>query len=172
MSDTTDTIEAPGPIFEAILTPHRSMSRRGMFIVFGLMAAGSMLVNGLMYYLGALPVIGFDVVDLLLAIMLYAMNMRGGRASEVILLTEDGLTITRTSPRGRRNQIAMAPGWLRVQLEETAGSNPVLSIVNREAKHIVGTDLGEAERRDLAEALKAAFTRLRSPRFDNPQTRN
>jgi uncharacterized membrane protein len=172
MSETTDDGLGPRPIFEAILTPHRSMSRRGMYVVFGLMAAGSLLVTGLMYFLGAFPVIGFNAADLILAIALYSMNMRGARASEVILLTEAGLTITRTTPGGRRTQVAMAPGWLRVQLEENAGSNPILSIANREGRHIVGLALGEVERRDLAEALREAFARLRSPRFDNPQTRD
>ncbi|MDD2878127.1 MAG: DUF2244 domain-containing protein [Acidiphilium sp.] len=172
MSTMTDNTPGATAIFEAILTPHRSMGRRGMFVVFGVMAAGSLLVTCLMYFLGAFPVIGFNGADLILAIVLYNMNMRGGRASEVILLTNERLTITRTTPRGQRNEISMAPGWLRVQLDENTGSNPILSIVNRDTRHIVGTALGEAERRDLAEALKAAFARLRSPRFDNPQTRD
>ncbi len=172
MSDTIAADLGPPPIFEAILTPHRSMDRRGMYVVFGVMATGSFLVTSLMYFLGAFPVIGFNGAELILAIVLYSMNMRGARASEVILLTEAGLTITRTTPRGRRTQVSMAPGWLRVQLEENAGSNPILSIANREGRHIVGMALGEAERRDLAAALGDAFARLRSPRFDNPQTRN
>ncbi|MCF3947173.1 DUF2244 domain-containing protein [Acidiphilium sp. AL] len=171
MAETIEHAIAAPPIFQAVLTPYRSMGRRGMFVVFGLMAAGSLLVTSLMYVLGAFPVIGFNGADLILAITLYAMNMRAARASEVILLTNDGLTITRTTPRGRRSVVTMAPAWLRVQIEENAGSNPIVTIVNRDARHIVGADLGEAERRDLAEALRGAFARLHSPRFDNVQTR-
>lgn len=172
MGSMSETDGPTLPLFEAILTPHRSMSRRGMYVVFGLMAAGSLMVTSLMWSLGAFPVIGFNGVDLILAITLYSMNMRGGRACEAILLTAEQLTITRTTPRGRRNVVTMAPGWLQVQLDENAGSNPILSIVNRDTRHIVGLHLGEAERRDLAEALRAAFARLRSPRFDNVQTRD
>lgn len=161
----------PAPVFEAVLTPHRSMSRRGMYVVFGLLAAGSLLVTSLMWALGAIPVIGFNGADLILAVTLYAINMRGGRASEVILLTEEGLTITRTTPAGQRSQVAMAPAWLRVIVEERAGSNPVISIANREARQVVGMALGGAERRDLADALRGALARLHSPRFDNPQLR-
>lgn len=142
-----------------------------MFIVFGLMATGSFLVTSLMYELGAFPVMGFNGADLILAILLYVMNMRAGRASEVILLTEDGLTITRTTQRGKRSVVTMAPAWLRVLVEEKTGSIPLIVIANREARHIVGATLGEAERRDLAEALRGAIARLHSPRFDNPQTR-
>lgn len=160
------------PVFEAILTPHRSMGRRGMFVVFGLMATGSLLVTSLMWVLGAVPVIGFNGADLILAVTLYSMNMRGGRASEVILLTDERLTITRTTPGGRRSEVSMTPAWLRVVVEEKAGSNPIISIVNREARHIVGMALGEADRRDLADALRGAFDRQRSPRFDNPQLRD
>lgn len=142
-----------------------------MFVVFGLMAAGSLLVNSLMYILGAIPVIGFDVADLVLAAVLIAMNLRGARASEVITLTEERLTITRTTPGGRRGAVSMAPHWLRVDVEEQAGTNPIVAIVGRDARHVVGMALGAEERRDLAQALRAGFARLRAPRFDNPQTR-
>lgn len=163
----------PGrPIFEAILTPHRSMSRRGMFVVFGIMAAGSAFVTSLMWFLGAMPVIGFNGADLILAITLYAMNMRGARASEVILLTDEMLTITRTTPGGRKSEVRMSSGWLRVDIEEIAGSTPIVAVVNREGRQIVATALGDAERRDFAAALKEAIHRMRSPRFDNPQTRD
>lgn len=163
---------AERPVFEAILTPHRSMSRRGMFAVFGIMAAGSLLVTSLMWSLGAVPVIGFNGADLILAVTLYAINMRGGRASEVILLTDEALTITRTTAGGKKSVVRMSSGWLRVHVEERPGSNPVISVVNREARHIVAMALGNAERRDFATALKEAIHRMRSPRFDNPQTRD
>ena len=35
----------------------------------------------------------------------------------------------------------------------------------------VGAELGEAEKRDLAEALNLALHRHRNPVFDNPQLR-
>ena len=159
------------PIFQAVLTPHRSMSRRGMFVVFGVMATGSLLVTSLMWRLGAMPVIGFNGADLILAVTLYGMNMRGAKASEVIVLTDEALTITRTTPGGRRSEVRLEAGWLRVDVEEQAGTNPIVSVANREARHIVGLALGDAERRDFADALKAAIHRMRSPRFDNPQTR-
>lgn len=171
MADISEPLPRSRPIFEAVVTPHRSMTTRGMYAVFALMAAGSLLITSLMYFIGALPVIGFDFGDLILAVTLLGMNMRAARASEVIILTEDRLTITRTNPRGQRREISMTCNWLRADLDEKAGSNPVLSIANRESRHIVGLALGEAERRDLASALRAAFDRQRSPRFDNPQTR-
>lgn len=110
------------PIFEAILTPYRSMGRRGMFVVFGIMAAGSLLVTSLMWALGAMPVIAFNGADLVLAITLYAMNMHGAKASEVILLTDQTLTITRTTARGRKSVERMSSGWLRVEVQEKAGA--------------------------------------------------
>ncbi|HQT59866.1 MAG TPA: DUF2244 domain-containing protein [Acidiphilium sp.] len=173
MSDIASTAVAPPGrlIFQAMLTPHRSMSRRGMFVVFGLMAVGSLLVTSLMWRLGAVMVIGFNGADLLLAVTLYAMNMRAAKASEAIVLTDEALTITRTTPGGRRSEVRLAPGWLRVEIEEQPGSNPLVWVANREARHIVGLALGDAARRDLAGALREAIQRMRSPRFDNPQTR-
>lgn len=172
MSEQMSTPMPGQPVFEAILTPYRSMSRKGMFVVFAIMAAGSAFVTSLMWILGAMPVIGFNGADLILAITLYAMNMRGARASEVILLTDETLTITRTTAGGKQSVVRMSSGWLRVDIEERPGSVPIVAVVNREARHIVAAALGDAERRDFAAALKQAVQRMRSPRFDNPQTRN
>jgi len=139
--------------------------------VFAMMVAASLLVNSLMFFLGAFPVIGFNGAELILAVTLYAVNLRAARASEIILLTPERLTVTRVDPRGRRSETVLAPYWLSVRLEERKGSVPVLAIVGRRQRCVVGSHLGEAEKRDLAQALQAAFNRLRSPRFDNPQTR-
>lgn len=160
------------PIFEAVLKPHRSIGRRGMIVAICIMLGGSAIVTSLMYELGAFPVMGFNGAEMVLAIWLYTMNMRAARASEVIRLSESSLVITRTDPRGRSVSSEYPPYWLSVQLEERPGTLPILVIVGRGVRHVIGADLGEAERRDLAEALRRAFARLRDPRFDNPQTRD
>ncbi|HET9146697.1 MAG TPA: DUF2244 domain-containing protein [Acetobacteraceae bacterium] len=160
------------PVFEAILRPHRSLSRRGVWVVIALMLGGSAWVSSLMFLLGALPVIGFNVAEMGLAIYLFRLNIRAARASEIILLTESALTVSRTDLKGRRREVSFEPYFLSATLEERRGSVPVLALTGRGVRHVIGASLGDAEKRDLAQALAAALRRWRTPRFDNPQLRD
>ena len=164
--------ESAAPLFEAILTPYRSISRRGVAAAFVLLAVAVLLVNVLMVHLGALPVLGFSGAEFVLLVIFYAINLRAARAGETIVFTPERLTVTRTDSRGRRSETVLSPYWLSVTLEERPGTTPVLAIVGRREHCVVGSHLGEAERRDLARTLEAVFRRMRSPSFDNPQTRN
>jgi uncharacterized membrane protein len=160
------------PLFQAILRPHRSLSRRGVWIVIGLMLAGSAWVSSLMFLLGAFPVVGFNVAEMGLAIYLFRLNIRAARATEVIMLTEDALTVCQTDMKGRRREFSFQPYFLKLSLEERPGSVPVLALTARNTRQIIGAALGDAEKRDLAAALAAALRRWRSPVFDNPQLRD
>jgi uncharacterized membrane protein len=159
------------PLFQAILRPHRSLSRRGVWMAIGLMLAGSAWVSSLMFLLGAFPVVGFNVAEMALAIYLFRLNIRAARATEVIMLTENALTVRQTDMKGRSREFAMPPYFLKVSLEERQGSVPVLALTARGTRQVIGAALGEAEKRDLAAALATALRRWRSPDFDNPQLR-
>ena len=149
--------------------PHRSLSRRGLrrlLIAIGLLCG----INAAVFiYLGAWPVSGFSGVELLLAAVLLRINAMAGRASELLLLTEDALRVVRTDPKGRRAECVLPPAWLTVQLEERPGRVPGLWLGARGVREEVARSLGEEEKRDLAMALRAALHLWRNPRFDNPQ---
>jgi uncharacterized membrane protein len=114
---------------------------------------------------------GFTGLELVLAAFLLRLNARAARGSEMLLLTEAGLRVIRTSPDGVRRERTLSPAWLNLLVEERPGRVPGLLLVARETRVEIGRDLGEAEKRDLAEALGGALDRLRNPRFDNPQLR-
>jgi uncharacterized membrane protein len=158
-------------MFEAVVRPHRSLSGRAMILVILGMLAGSLTVTSLMFLLGAWPVIGFNGADIALAGFLMWLNMRAARARETITLTESQLRVTRMDVQGRRQAFSMQPYWLNVVLEERAGTVPKLWLCARGVNHEVARQLGEAQKRDLAEALTRAVHRGRNPSFDNPQLR-
>ncbi len=137
-------------LFEAVVRPHRSLSRRGVFTLIGFMLAGSLIVTSLMALLGAWPVIGFNGADLMLAVFLLWLNVRAARAVEIISLSQSGLLVTRTDQRGRRASFTLAPYWLHAVLQERAGTVPRLVLSARGKNVEVGRQLGEAEKRDLA----------------------
>lgn len=157
------------PIFEAVIVPHRSLSRRGMAVLIGALCTLSGLAATIFWWLGAWPIAGFSGGEITLAVFLLRWNARSARASEMLLLTESGLSVTRTDPRGRRTERTLPAAWLNVVLEEVPGRVPRLVLATRGIREEVGGSLGEVEKRDLAEALRAALHRWRNPVFDNPQ---
>lgn len=163
---------SPPIMFEAVIVPHRSLSRRGLLTVIAALCCLSMLITTLFWYLGAWPVAGFNGAELLLGILLLRHNARGSRASEVLLLSEQGLRIIRTDMRGVRSEAMLPATWLRVQLIEQPGRIPALLLSASGRRTEVAASLGEAEKRDLAAALSEALHRWRNPRFDNPQLRD
>jgi uncharacterized membrane protein len=159
-------------LFEAVVKPHRSLSRRGLFTLIGCMLAGSLCVTSLMALLGAWPVIGFNGADIALAVFLVWLNVRAGRAHETIMLGEAALYVTRTDARGRIVQFVLPPYWLNVVLKERPGTVPKLLLAARGQVTEIARYLGEDQKRDLAAALTHALHNWRNPLFDNPQLRN
>ena len=155
--------------FEAVIIPHRSLTRAGLRWLVGFICLLSTLVSLGLFYLGAWPVIAFNGAEIALAVVLLRRNARASRASEMLLLSEEGLRVVRTDMAGRRVERRLQPAWLRAELEERAGRVPALWLSGRGSRMEVGAELGEAEKRDLAAALAAALHRHRNPRFNNPQ---
>ncbi len=157
------------PVFEAVIVPHRSLTRRGLAILIVILATLCSLIGLRFWLMGAWPVACFGVVEIGLAASLLLLNARRARASELILLSEDALRIVRTDMRGRRKESVLPVGWLNALLEELPGRVPRLLLVAHGLREEIATSLGEAEKRDLSVALAQALHRLRNPRFDNPQ---
>lgn len=155
--------------FEAVIIPHRSLSRVGLQWVVGAILVLSTGISFGLWMVGAWPAVAFNCIEIALAVVLLRRNARASRACEMLLLSGDGLRIVRTDMGGRRTERTLQPGWLRTDLEERPGRAPALWLADRGFRMEVGAELGEAEKRDLADALQAALYRLRHPRFDNPQ---
>ena len=156
-------------LFEALIVPHRSLSRRGLRLLLagiGVVCAADGVMFGLLH---AWPVCGFAGLELVLAALLLRLSALGARASEWLLLTPEALSVVRIDRQGRRQERTLPPGWLTVQIEERPGRVPALWLGSHGVREEVGRFLGEAEKRDLARALAAALHRWRNPVFDNAQ---
>ena len=153
------------PRFEAIITPHRSLGPAGLKrLVAFILILSSGLSTGL-WLIGAWPAVAFNGIEIGLALVLLYRHNRDRRTTERLVLDHDGLTIHRDRQPPRRLDAA----WLQAVLDERPGRTPALLLVNRGHRMEVASDLGEAEKRDLAQALRAALHQLRHPTFDNPQ---
>ncbi|MDE2333678.1 MAG: DUF2244 domain-containing protein [Rhodospirillales bacterium] len=159
------------PIFEAVVTPHRSLGPRGVRLV-GMAILFSCSVNAtLAWLLGAWPVAIFAAVELGLASYLFRLGARV-QVEERLVLTEARLTIQRWDRAGQVVRLDLPTAWLRVALEDRPARVPALVLRGRFRPVEVGGSLGELEKRSLAEALAEAIHELRHPTFDNPQLRS
>jgi uncharacterized membrane protein len=159
----------PTLLFEAQLEPHHSLTARGLAILLGGLGLASLSVTTMFWFLGAWPIAGFNGCEMVLAALLLRAHVRSRRAREVLLLTDQGLRILRFDENGRRQERHLPTAWLNVALEERQGRVPGLYLGSHGRREEVARMLGEAEKRDLAEALKGALHRLRHPVFENPQ---
>ncbi len=151
------------PIFEARITPHRSLSRRGLRTLLGAISFAATGTAAIFLWLGAWPVLGFSGAEIGLAAFLLHRHARGARASETLLLTDRALIIRRADAAGRGSETRLAPAWLRVAMEERPGRVPRLLLRSHGRATEIATMLGEAEKRDLAGALAAALAHWPTP---------
>lgn len=159
------------PSFEALITPHRSLGPAGLRRLIAFILTLSAVISTVLWFAGAWPVIGFNGAEITLAIVLLRRNARQRHSSERLLLSGSGLRVLRTDPAGRQRERILQGAWLNAVLQERPGRTPTLLLVHRGHQLEVGADLGETEKRHLAEALRAALYRQRNPVFNNPQLR-
>ena len=172
--------------FQALITPHRSLSLTGLRVLLGAVLLSCVVSAGVFAAVGAWPVGVFAGAELLLAAWLFHLHMRAARASELLLLSAEGLRVVRTSADGVVTAHLLPVDWMTVRLEERPGRVPALLLlghgrreaigrkaIGREAigREEIGQELGAEAKISLAEALADALHRRRHPKFDNPQLR-
>ncbi len=164
-------VSAPAPIFEALIVPYRSLTRKGVTIIVVSLLVLSAAVALRFWLVGAWPIAAFSLVDVPLVGLLLTINMQRARASELIMLSSHELTVIRTDPAGRRKQVSLPSAWLRVDLQAGRGiPRVIVSSHGRDCE--VGAFLHEPQKLSLFEGLRDALHRARNPQFDNPQLRD
>ena len=162
MAMSEQSSNAPHVLYDAVLTPHRSLPPQG-FVVLMLALATVSFGVGLAFVLnGAWPVTPFFGVDVALVYAAFRISYRRARLREELRLTEESLTVERVSARGQRRRWRFQPFWLRVTLEEKDEHSNRLVLSSHGRSLVVGSFLGPAERRGVAGALTDALARWRA----------
>lgn len=162
-SDTTAPrpADAPAPLFDAILAPHRSLGPRGFLIVmFGVSAIS--FTAGIVFLLkGAWPIFGFFGLDVLLVYLAFRASYRSARLYETVRLTDDSLEVRRVTPSGRQTEWRLQPNWLRVELDDPPKHDSELVLTTHGERVAIGAFLTPEERVNFAKSLRAALTAWR-----------
>lgn len=152
---------APPLHFDAVVTPHRSLSRKGFIIVMSLVA-GVNFAAGLLFLLhGAWPVFGFCGLDVALVYWAFRANYRAARAHETVQMSDDELRVRRVDRKGRARAWSFQPYWVRLELHEYPDESTELFLVSHGKALEVAHVLSPAERLDFARELRAALRSLK-----------
>jgi uncharacterized membrane protein len=149
-------------LFSAILTPHRSLSGAGFFV---LMLAVSIVsfASGLFFFIvGAWPVVGFLGLDVLLIYWAFRMSYRRAEAFEEVTVTPSELTVRNVSHRGKVREYVLNPVWVRLETKAHAEFGiERLFLVSYGRRFPVAAFLGPQEKAGFAAALSAALGEAR-----------
>ncbi|WP_420102815.1 DUF2244 domain-containing protein [Bosea sp. (in: a-proteobacteria)] len=153
---------AARPVFDATITPHRSLGRSGFRIVMTLVCLASIVSSVPFIVLGAWPVAGFFGLDVLALFIAFHVNFRHARAFERIVVTPLEIWLRKVSHHGREAVWRFNPAWTRLerQTDEDYGLM-ALALVSRGQRVPVAGELSPAERAGFADALGAALASAR-----------
>ncbi len=158
-----EPLSGAGPVlFDAVLTPHRSLPPAGFRLLVGGLVALACLAGLLFLLLGAWPVLGFFGLDIALLALCFHLNYRQGRRRERLRLTPNALTVERMSAAGRVEQVRLPPWWLRVEIDRSGARPGPLTLATHGRRETVGAFLAPYERVEVAEALRQALAPLRA----------
>lgn len=154
----TDGNLADPVLFEARLSPYRSLSLKGFNVLMILLGIMSFVVGVVFLSLGAWPVFGFFGLDVLLLWFALRVNYRDADAYEDIRMTPVELHVRQVSKHGERRDTEFNPRWTRLEKDEDefAGVTKV-ALVSRGFPLVVGSFLPPFYKKELAAGLSKAL---------------
>ena len=149
------------PLFEALITPHRSLGPRGFLLVMAMLACVSFAAGLGFFLIGAWPVVGFLGLDVFLVWLAFRLNYRHARQYERLSLTREALTVERQDYYGARRHWSFQPTWLRVELERPPEPDSPIYLASHGRRFAIGALLSAEEKLRLAAALDAGLLQAR-----------
>ena len=164
----TTTLEDPARdqapvLFDAILTPHRSLGASGFAVLMTVVAAVNIGLGVSFMLQGAWPIFGFCGLDVLLFYVMFSLNYRSARMFERIRLLPDELIVERHDARGGTEKWSFQPYWLRIAIDDPPEHHSQLVLSSHGRSLAIGGFLSPGERVDLAQALRQALQSRREP---------
>lgn len=155
--DDTSTINSE-PIFNAVLTPYRSLGRTG-FIILVAITLVITLFNVIFFLVAdALPVAMFFGIDVALLYGAFYLNYRSARAREEVSISRTELAIRKVAPSGKARVISYNPFWAKFQVDRHHEFGITGMAVTGEGRRtVLGSFLNPDDRESFASAFTAAL---------------
>ena len=143
--------------FSKELRPRRSSSPQTVRCLVIVSIVLVVLIGPIFVYIGAWPVSGFLGLELLTLNALVYCHYQQGFIVEHIVITENNLSVVRTSPFGQKYTWTFNRHWLQVNLQENDSKSSKLELRSHGRAIFIGSFLTPCERLDLATWLQGAL---------------
>ncbi|HUL04961.1 MAG TPA: DUF2244 domain-containing protein [Candidatus Acidoferrum sp.] len=144
-------------LFDAVLTPHRSLNPFGFAVLMTVVAAVNIGLGVSFMLQGAWPIFGFCGLDVLLFYVMFRLNYRSAQMFERVRLLPDELIVERHDARGHKESWSFQPYWLRIVMDDPPEHHSQLVLSSHGRTLTIGSFLSPGERFDLAQALRRAL---------------
>jgi len=147
------------PIFEAVITPHRSLGQTGFLVLMIAVGVVSFVAGMVFLAMGAWPVFGFFGLDALLLYWAFRINYRRAAAYEVVTVTPIELKVRKVTHRGLVREWMLNPVWVtldKISHEEYGIER--LFLVSGGKRLSIASYLGPDEKASFAKALSNALS--------------
>ena len=150
------------PVFNAVLTPYRSLGRAGLIALVAITLA--IAVFNVIFFLvaDALPVAMFFGLDILLLYGAFYLNYRSARAREEVFVSRTELAIRKVAPSGRAKISRYNPFSAQFQVDRHHEFGITGMAVTGEGRRtVLGTFLNPDDRESFARAFTAALAKVK-----------
>ncbi len=149
-------------LFHAVLFPHRSLSRKGFFVMMAIVVAVMGIGALRALALGAWPIAFFAVADVALVYGCFKLSYRSGRAFEEVTVNEEEVLVRKVSAAGRVTEHRFHPVWARLAVTRHDDEGVTRLDLGSHGKWIVlGAFLSPDERASFADAFADALAQAR-----------
>lgn len=155
----------PSLFLDAVITPHRSMPRRGWVVLIGLLVTVNLVLALVFTAMGApaVPVfLGLDVAGVCLA---FWLSHRAGRRVERVQVSAEQVRVVREFGASRDLLWASPTAFTGVRLESAGEHDARVRLTLSGRALTVGGRLSPPERRGLFHAIDDAIRQARRARY-------
>jgi uncharacterized membrane protein len=152
-----------GPLYmDAVITPHRSLSRKGFIILISVLTAINTATAVVFLAMRAAPVPLFLGLDLIAIVVAFIASRRAALKRERIQVTAAEVRVVLETPKGEHTVWQSPTAFTRVALVGPDEDDVDLQLRLSDRALGVARALTRSERRDFAVALERAIRRART----------
>jgi uncharacterized membrane protein len=162
---TADNVfgDSESPLFDAVLTPYRSLTPAGFNAVMAVFVVGSFTIGLAFWLLGAWPVVGFCGLDIAALQFALRLSYRSARIAEEVRLTRQLLSVRKIGANGFAVETGFNPYWARLEVDRHPAIGVTAVRITSHGRRLdIGRFLGPRERETFADALDAALAKVRA----------
>lgn len=159
--DETSPINSE-PVFNAVLTPYRSLGRTGFIILVAVTFVLTLFNIVFFLVADALPVAMFFGIDVALLYGAFWLNYRSARAREEVSVSRTELSIRKVAPSGKARISRYNPFWAKFQVDRHEEFGITGMAVTGEGRRTAfGSFLNPDDRESFARAFTQALATVK-----------